>query len=171
MWKIGARAALIAMLAAAAMGQALGAEADMVREAHDRAAIQDLMWRYVRALDTLNVDAYVSLFVEDGRIVSGENAIVGHEALRALVQGIADATARREAAGEPSPPGYHIVSNATIEFTGVDEAQFSAYWMAVYAAAEPGQPPRVDSVGRERNDVVRVDGEWLIETRDTAPED
>src|SRR5690606_15552829 len=144
---------------------------DMVREASDRAAIQNLMWRYVRALDTMDIETYLSLFTEDGRLVSGDNAIIGREAIGRLMQIIADGNAEREAAGEPLPTTYHLTSNVMIEFSGADQARFYAYWTAVNAATEPGGQASIDSVGWERNDLVRVDGEWLIKVRNTAPND
>ena len=36
-----------------------------------RAAIEALMWRYVRALDTLDPEAYAGVFTEDGTFGSG----------------------------------------------------------------------------------------------------
>jgi len=52
------------------------------REVHDRAQIEKLMWRYVRALDTENADAYAAVFTPDGQFGSGANAVRGREALK-----------------------------------------------------------------------------------------
>ena len=40
-------------------------DAAALREAQDRAAIEALMWRYVRALDSLDPDGYAAVFTED----------------------------------------------------------------------------------------------------------
>ena len=45
-------------------------------------------WRYARALDTLNADAYVAVFTEDGSFESGSNASKGHAALRTMIDGV-----------------------------------------------------------------------------------
>lgn len=171
MWEKSFRTTLVALTMVAAAGQACADEADMLREAHDRAAIQNLMWRYTRALDTMDIDTYLSLFTEDGQLVSGNNAIVGRDAIARLMQVIADGAAKRKAAGETIPASYHLSSNVSIEFDGPDQARFYAYWAAVNAPVEPGGKPEIDSVGWERNELVRVDGEWKIKVRNTAPND
>ena len=52
------RVSLLASLVFVAAAAAAPAdEAQRLREATDRAAIEALMWRYQRALDTLDVDA------------------------------------------------------------------------------------------------------------------
>lgn len=171
MWKSTFSTALVALTLAAAAGQACADDTDMLREAHDRAAIQSLMWRYTRALDTMDIDTYLSLFTEDGQLVAGDNAIVGREAIGRLMHVIADGTAKRKAAGEAVPASYHLSSNVTIEFDGPDQARLYAYWTAVNAPVEQGGAPSIDSVGWERNELVRVDGQWRIKVRNTAPND
>ena len=54
-------------LAVGLMQVALAADTrSPAEEAADRAAIEALMWRYVRALDSLDADGYASAFTADG---------------------------------------------------------------------------------------------------------
>ena len=46
----------------------MASDADVIREAKDRADIEVLIWHYVQALDNLDEQAYPSFFTEDGQI-------------------------------------------------------------------------------------------------------
>lgn len=168
------RLVIVCAAAALAAGCASGAAApdDLSREVRDRAEIQELLWQYVRALDTLDADAYVAVFTETGRFSSGATAVEGRAALREMVAGMRNGRAEREAAGEPpSPPMYHVIANSHLEFTGPDRARFHSYWMTVFGAAGRETPTRVAAAGRGVDDLVRVNGRWLIESRNVAPQD
>ena len=147
---------------------ALAADADVLREAKDRAEIEALMWRYVRALDSYDEDAYASVFTEDGQFGVGPNATKGRAALREMVMGLERSSAERRAAGTPM---YHVITNAHIEFVSEDEARFHSYWMTVYGAAGSETAPRVAAVGRGMDELVRRNGEWLIKSRNVSPQD
>src|SRR5690348_14072759 len=67
------------------------------REAQDRAAIEKLLWNYVRALDTCNSDAYAAAFTPDGQFGSGASAVKGHEALKKMIADFRKRTAENEA--------------------------------------------------------------------------
>lgn len=54
------------LLTLAALTFALCLNTAQADEASDREEIHALLWKYTRALDTLNADAYVSVFTEDG---------------------------------------------------------------------------------------------------------
>lgn len=167
---------LILAVTAAAMlsGCASGAAAtdDLARESRDRHEIEALLWSYVRALDTLDADAYAAVFTEDGRFSSGGAATEGREALRTMVADMRQGRVEREARGEPpAAPMYHVIANSHLEFLDADRARFHSYWMTVFGAAGPGTPVRVAAAGRGVDDLVRVDGRWLIASRNVAPQD
>src|SRR5436190_15917931 len=65
---------------------------DVLREARDRAEIEDLMWRYTRALDTSDGVAYAATYTTDGQFGAGANATKGREALQKLAGGQRAAT-------------------------------------------------------------------------------
>ena len=162
----------IAMLALGLASTAFATDADFLREANDRAQIQELMWKYVRALDTLNEDAYAAVFTEDGQFSSGDNVEKGRDALRKVVTDIKKRRAESEAKGQPkSPPMYHVITNAHIEFVDKDHARYYAYWMTVFGAAGQATPAKVAAAGRSIDELVRTNGKWLIKSRNVAPRD
>ena len=63
-----------AVLTVGLASNAIASDADILREAQDRADIQQLMWNYVRALDSTNEEAYANVFTEDGQFGSGQRA-------------------------------------------------------------------------------------------------
>jgi uncharacterized protein (TIGR02246 family) len=144
---------------------ALAAEKDLVR-AKDRVEIEQLMWRYIQALDSGNAEAYAALFAPDGQFGRGDTAIKGREALRKMV---ADARQKLDAdkKSDKKPPRmFHVVTNPHIEFVDKDHARYHAYWMGVFAAGGS-----ITSAGREVNELVRLNGQWLISVRDVDPKD
>jgi len=158
---------VVALLAMALLGSpAIAAE----NEAKDRAQIEKLMWQYVRALDTENADAYAAVFTSDGQFGSGANAVKGRDALKKMIDGLRQRAAENESkTGEKRPAMYHVIANSYLEFLDKDHARLEAYWMTVFAAAGPKTPSRVAAAGREVDELVRLNGQWLIKTRDVAP--
>jgi hypothetical protein len=143
---------------------------DSQREAQDRAQIEKLMWQYVRALDTENPDAYAAAFTPDGQFGSGANAVKGQEALKKMIADLRQRGADAEAkSGEKRPPMYHVITNSHLEFVDTGHAHLEAYWMTVFGQAGPNGTARVAAAGREVDELVRVNGQWLIKTRDVAP--
>lgn len=134
-------------------------------EASARAEIEALMWRYVRAADTLNPDAYAAVFTEDGRF----NNVAGREALHGMIAGMAEGQAERRADGTLSGNMYHVMANQTIEFVSTDHARVHYYWQTMFANNDLANPPRIAAGGRGVDDVVRVEGEWLIQSRNVVP--
>jgi hypothetical protein len=164
---------LAAFLIVALLGSPAGAaENETERQTHDRAQIEKLMWQYVRALDTENADAYSAVFTTDGQFGNGANAVKGREALKKMINDFRQRAAENESkSGEKRPAMYHVIANSYLEFLDKDHARLEAYWMTVFAAAGPKTPLRVAAVGREVDELVRLNGQWLIKTRDVAPTD
>ncbi|HUA18737.1 MAG TPA: nuclear transport factor 2 family protein [Bryobacteraceae bacterium] len=154
-----------------ALAAAPAVAADMAR-AEDRAQIEKLMWQYVRALDTENADAYAAVYTPDGQFGSGANAVKGREALKKMIDNFHQRTAGNEAkTGHKRPAMYHVLANSDLEFTGKDHARMEAYWMTVFAGDGEKTPPRVAAAGREVDELVKMNGQWLIQLRDVAPKD
>jgi uncharacterized protein (TIGR02246 family) len=162
-----------AFLAVALLGSpAVAAENEAEREVHDRAQIEKLMWQYVRALDTENAEAYAAVFTSDGQFGSGANAVKGREALKKMINDFRQRAAENESkTGEKRPAMYHVIANSYLQFLDKDHARLEAYWMTVFAAAGPQTPSRVAAAGREVDELIRLNGQWLIKTRDVAPTD
>jgi uncharacterized protein (TIGR02246 family) len=160
------------VVAAVALGAhaAMADDAAVLREAQDRAAIEALMWRYVRALDSMDPDGYAAVFTEDGTFGSGNTQRKGRADLKAMVADLKKGRDERAAAGNPSAPMYHVIANHQVTFTGPNEARYDSYWMTVFGANGQDSPPRVAAAGRGVDQLVRVNGQWLIKNRNVAPE-
>lgn len=151
---------------------AASAQDEVIRQMRDRAQIEALMWRYVRALDTADGDAYAAAYTPDGQFGSGSNATKGRDALRKMVSDMRQRQVAAAAKGEPPRPAmYHVITNATVEFVDKDTARMHSYWMTVFGAAGENTPPRVAAVGRGVDHLVRLNGQWLTKLRDVAPQD
>ena len=125
---------MVAAVALGAQSAALADDAAALREAQDRAAIEALMWRYVRALDSMDADAYAAVFTEDGTFGSGNTQRKGRADIKAMVADLKKGRDDRAAAGTPSPAMYHVIANHQITFTGPNEARYDSYWMTVFGA-------------------------------------
>jgi hypothetical protein len=158
-------------LSCALLAPAIADDSDILRQTQDRAEIEDLMWRYVRALDTFDPEAYASVYTEDGQFGSGSNAAKGRPALREMIENLRSGREQRRAAGETVPPLHHVIANSKLEFINENEARFHSYWMTVAGSAGAGSMPQVLAAGRGVDHLVRIDGHWLIRNRDVAPED
>jgi uncharacterized protein (TIGR02246 family) len=144
------------------------ADAD-TQQTKDRADIEALMWRYVRALDTLDPNGYAAAFTEDGEFITGPNPTRGSAGLKKMVADIKSSQADRRAKGETIGPMYHVIANHSIEFLGKDQARYYAYWMTVFGPAGQGTQPRIAAVGNSVDLLVRVNGKWLIKSRNVRP--
>jgi hypothetical protein len=65
---------------------------------------------------------------------------------------------------------YHMTMNEHLEFIDRDHARINAYWQTVFGSVE-NTPVRVAAAGRSVDDLVRVNGKWLIKTRNVTPQD
>lgn len=151
--------------APAAAGAVLSPELTAQRFA-DRTAIEQLMWDYVRAADTTNADKYVQVFTEDGSFLN----VKGRDALHKMISDMGKSLAERRASGARSGDMHHVMSNQHIEFVSDTHAKVHYYWMTVFggpAGQEP--PPSVAAVGRGLDDVVKINGKWLIKSRNVSP--
>lgn len=160
-------ASIAALMMVAAPAAAVAADADILRETQDRAQIAELMWNYVRAIDGFNPDAYAAVFTPDGAF----GATKGPDALRKMVSDLKKSQDDRRAKGEVIPAMHHVMSNDHIEFIDKDHARYHYYWMTVFAGAPGTNPPRLAAAGRGVDDLVRVNGRWLIQFRNVAPKD
>lgn len=132
----------------------------------DRVAIEQLMWDYVRAADTLDEDAYAAVFTPDGAF----NQVKGRDALKKMIADMDKSQTERRESGQLNGLMHHFMANQTIEFVNEDHARVHYYWQTVFAGRDLANPPRLAAAGRGVDDVVRVDGKWLIQSRNVAPD-
>ncbi len=124
------------------------------------------------ALDTNDAEAYASAYAPDGQFSAGANATRGRDALRKMIADLRQRQVEAQAKGEPKrPPMYHMSANERIQFTDKDHARIEAYYITAIAAGGAAAPLRVVGVGRSIDDVVRLNGQWLITSRNVSPQD
>lgn len=142
----------------------------VLSQAVDRWQIEELLWRYARTLDSADADGYVSVFTPDGSFDAGAMKMEGRDALHKFVADLKTSRAEREAKGEAVGGTLHMTANHHIEFTGPDSATVHSYWITMGPPAG-SNPVRVIAVGRAQDQLVRVDGKWLIKVRNVAPQE
>lgn len=135
----------------------------------DRAMIEKLMWSYDRMLDTYDADGYVKLFTEDGAF--GQTK--GREALHKMVADLGKGHAERREKGEKISM-RHFTMNQYLEFTGPTTARYHYYHQTIFGTggATSPDPARIAAAGNGVDDLVKVNGQWLIKYRNvSAPDD
>ena len=134
----------------------------------DRAAIEKLMWTYDRMLDSYNADAYSKLFTADGAF--GQTK--GREALYKMIADLGKGHEERRAKGEKLTM-RHFTMNQYLEFTGPATARYHYYHQTIFGtgAATSPDPARIAAAGNGVDDLVKVDGQWLIKYRNVGAAD
>jgi predicted SnoaL-like aldol condensation-catalyzing enzyme len=134
----------------------------------DRAAINELMWRYDRALDHYDAEAYAANFTPDGAF--GQTK--GRDALRKMVTDLVAGQEQRRKAGATIGKMHHFTMNQWLEFTGPTTARYHYYHQTVFGTGgQIGSPtaPVMAAAGQGADDLVKVDGKWYIQYRNVAP--
>jgi uncharacterized protein (TIGR02246 family) len=130
----------------------------------DRIAVEDVMNRYVWAVDSLDADGYVAVFTEDAIIDSNGNFSRGHAEIRKVVTGMLQRRDEANAKGSPPPPRlYHVISNVRITFPKPGEALHQSYWQTVRRDADGKMTAA--AMGRSEDHLVKRNGKWLIQFR------
>jgi ketosteroid isomerase-like protein len=135
----------------------------------DRAEIEDLMARYLFAIDYADWDAYVATFAEDGELEFASGKSKGREAIRAAVTRFAEGIGRfyHTADGKPAKL-RHIVLQTVIRVEG-DRAWGRSQWLEM-ANHGPGDEPKIGTYGIYEDEFTKVDGRWLIARRNVLNE-
>jgi uncharacterized protein (TIGR02246 family) len=129
----------------------------------DRIAVQDVMARYVWAVDSLDAEGYVAVFTEDAVIDSNGSISKGHEEIRRIVTGLRQRRDDNKAKGLPTANLYHVISNVRITFPAPGEALYQSYWQTVRRDKDGTMPSA--AMGRSEDRLVERNGRWLIRER------
>jgi 3-phenylpropionate/cinnamic acid dioxygenase small subunit len=120
----------------------------------DRLNIYDLLARYSRAMDTLDVDAYLENLTPDARVVDTSGvAFTGHDQLRERF--------RRRATDYPEPR-QHFVGLPVIDGNS-EHCSSRTYWIVIFR--EPDGTHVLKSFGEYIDQWVKQDNRWLVEDR------
>jgi uncharacterized protein (TIGR02246 family) len=137
--------------------------ADALRQLVDRAAIEEVMQKYVWSVDSLDADGYVSVFTADAEIHTNGTILKGHDAIRTVVTGMQARQAKNRADGKPIGALHHVISNERISFQGPNEATYQSYWQTMTKGEDNRY--RAGGFGTSEDHLVKVDGKWLIKSR------
>ena len=150
--------ATLVALALPAMAQV----SDAAQKANDRGEIQNLVSRYVRALDTLNADLYEGVFTEDAIFNIEGDVRNGRDEIRAIVTGLQQSRDSRSDS-DSSPALYHVIVNSEIDITSETQAHHRAYWQTVRVDSDGAIV--IGAMGIYDDQLVKQNGTWLIAER------
>ncbi|HSG33011.1 MAG TPA: nuclear transport factor 2 family protein [Sphingomonadaceae bacterium] len=143
--------------------------------ADDRAAIEDLMARYLFAMDWNDFDTYADTFTEDGTLEFARGAVTGRDNIRAAAKGFKEAVAGIYTDVDGNPAILrHVLCHSVIRVEG-DKAWHTGFWFET-ANDGPRVPdgsrftPTLGTFGIYEDELVRVDGEWKFHYRNIRNE-
>jgi uncharacterized protein (TIGR02246 family) len=129
----------------------------------DRVAVEDVMARYVWAVDSLDPEGYVAVFTEDAIIDANGNISKGREEIRKIVMSLIQRRDDSKAKGLPTSNLYHMISNVRITFPRPGEALHQSYWQTV--VRDKDNKMTAAAMGRSEDRLVKRNGKWLIQER------
>ena len=129
----------------------------------DRIAVEDVMARYVWAVDSLDPDGYVAVFTDNATIDSNGSISKGHEEIRKIVTGLILRRDDNKAKGLPTANLYHVISSVRITFPKPGEAVHQSYWQTVRRDKDGRMIAA--AMGRSEDRLVKRNGRWLIQWR------
>jgi hypothetical protein len=133
--------------------------------ARDRSEIDDLMARYLFALDWQDPELYASLFTPDGSLVWSGGTATGRDAITADMRRAREADQRAIAGQAPQRPfrRRHFVSNVVLRIDG-DRATSRGYWWE-FNNDGLDRRPYLGAYGHYEDELRRVEGRWLFSRR------
>ena len=132
----------------------------------ERAAIEDLFNDYYSLFGPNGQHDFMSYFTADGRLEVNGLVANGHDEIKAMyVQaGIGDEGKAKKAEGAvPEGASEMMYTNLKIHLQG-DKAVATLLWHSVQSDLLTSAP-KVTEYGRERTELVKQDGRWLISKR------
>jgi hypothetical protein len=130
----------------------------------DRAEIEDLMARYLFAIDYFDWDAYVGTFTEDGELEFASGISKGRDAIRTAVTNFSKGIGRFYHTADGNPAKLrHVILQSSIRVEG-DRAWARSLWLEMANHGENDQP-KIGTYGAYEDEFARVGGKWLIKRR------
>ena len=132
--------------------------------ASDRAEIEDLMARYLFAMDYFDADSYAGCFAEDGVLDYAGGVATGRDAIRAEAGVFAEAIGRIFLDWQGNPAMLrHLVQHKAIRIEG-DRAWNTGLWWEMTNGGPEGAL-KAASFGTYEDELVRIDGRWFFARR------
>jgi hypothetical protein len=132
--------------------------------ARDRAEIEDLMARYLFALDYNDLDTFIATFTDDAVFDFARGRIEGKRAILEAVKGFKARIGElyKDEDGNPAVL-RHVLAHAAIRVEG-DRAWTRSQWFEM-ANDGPGKSLKMGTFGIYEDKLERVDGRWLFSER------
>jgi uncharacterized protein (TIGR02246 family) len=153
---------LSALALSGVAGPAITAQ-DTLGTYEDRIAVEDVMARYVWAVDSLDADGYVAVFTADAIIDSNGTISNGRDEIRQIVTSLIQRRDDNKAKGLPTATLYHVISNVRVTFPKSGEALHQSYWQTVRRDKDGRMSAA--AMGRSEDRLVKRNGTWLIQSR------
>lgn len=132
--------------------------------AEDRAAIEDLMARYLFAMDWNDFDTYADTFTEDGELDYARGVTQGRENIRAEAKRFKEMVGTLYVDHEGKPAKLrHVVTHKVIRVDG-DLAWHTGFWFEM-ANDGPEGSLKMGTFGHYDDELVRLDGKWFFQRR------
>jgi hypothetical protein len=132
--------------------------------AQDRAEIEDLMARYLMAMDYNDFDTYADTFTEDGTLDYATGTVTGRENIRAESKAFKERVGKMftDVDGQPSLL-RHVLCHSVIRVEG-DLAWHTGFWFEFDNGGPKNEKDRktilMGTYGIYEDQLKRVDGEW-----------
>jgi hypothetical protein len=135
-----------------------------VAYAADRAEIEDLMARYLFAIDYFDWDAYVATFAPDGELEFASGTSKGRDAIRAAVTSFSKRIGEFYHTEDGKPAKLrHVVLQSSIRVEG-DKAWGRTLWVEM-ANNGPKDSMKMGTYGIYEDEFTKASGHWLIAKR------
>ncbi len=118
-------------------------------------AIQQIQVDYAGFLDSRDYTQYVALFTPDAEWMNANGSHKGREAIRKMLSMLGPEGAQNKS-------NYHLVSNPRVIVNGDTATATSRY---LFMMRGPDGTPRPSLTGIYTDELVRLDGKWLIKRR------
>jgi uncharacterized protein (TIGR02246 family) len=135
----------------------------------DRAEIEDLMSRYLFAIDYNDWDSYVETFAPDGVLEFASGTSKGRDAIRKNVTDFAAGIGKFYHTEDGKPAKLrHVVLQSMIRIQG-DRAWGRTLWLEM-ANHGPKDTMKMGTYGIYEDEFKKTNGEWLISKRNVLNE-
>ena len=135
----------------------------------DRAQIEDLMARYLFAIDYDDFDAYAATFAPDGELEFASGKHKGRAAIKAEVARFAEGIARSYHTEDGKKAKLrHVILQSSIRVEG-SRAWARSLWLEM-ANHGPGNTMKMGTYGLYEDELVKTNGQWLFARRNVLNE-
>ena len=132
--------------------------------ASDRAAIEDLMARYLFALDYNDMDSFIAMFTEDAEFEFARGRVKGKSEILATVKAFKQRIGEHYKDEDGNPATLrHCLCHTAVRVEG-DRAWTRAQWFEM-ANDGPGKSLKMGTFGIYEDRLEKVDGRWLFSER------